>query len=131
MFRHVGWFAILVALGAATAAAAQSIAPARGDSSPLRTWAVLARKAKQHNTDIIGSYWRRDEKGRGRYNSAVLIDRRGKLAGIYDKVYPTIGEMESGVLPGQGAKVPDPAMDCPERGAYRSRQGGLPVQTST
>ena len=69
--------------------------------------ALLARKAKQHNTYIIGSYWRRDEKARGRYNSAVLIDRQGKVAGIYDKVYPTIGEMESGVLPGKGAKVFD------------------------
>jgi len=67
----------------------------------------LARKAKQHNTYIIGSYWRKDEKGRGRYNSAVLIDRQGKVAGVYDKVYPTIGEMESGVLPGKSAKVFD------------------------
>ncbi len=67
----------------------------------------LARKARQHNTYIIGSYWRKDPKGRGRYNSAVLIDRKGKVAGFYDKVFPTIGEMEGGVLPGKGAKVFD------------------------
>ena len=67
----------------------------------------LARKAKQHNTYIIGSYWRKDEKGRGRYNSAVLIDRQGKVVGAYDKMFPTIGEMEGGVLPGKGARVFD------------------------
>ena len=67
----------------------------------------LARKAKQHHTYIIGSYWRKDEKGRGRYNSAVLIDRDGKLVGCYDKMFPTIPEMEGGVLPGRGAVVFD------------------------
>jgi len=67
----------------------------------------LSRKAKQHHTYIIGSYWRKDEKGRGRYNSAVLIDRRGRLVGYYDKMFPTIGEMEGGVLPGRGAVVFD------------------------
>lgn len=67
----------------------------------------LARKAKEHNAYIIASYWRKDPKGRGRYNSAVLLDRQGKLAGFYDKVYPTIREMESGVLPGDRAKVFD------------------------
>jgi len=67
----------------------------------------LARKAKQHHAYIIGSYWRKDEKGRGRYNSAVLLDREGKLVGCYDKMFPTIPEMEGGVLPGRGAVVFD------------------------
>jgi len=67
----------------------------------------LGRKAKEHNTYIIGSYWRKDSKGRGRYNSAVLLDRQGRVAGFYDKVFPTIGEMEGGVLPGANAKVFD------------------------
>ena len=67
----------------------------------------LARKAKQHHAYIIGSYWRKDDQGRGRYNSAVLIDREGRLAGYYDKMFPTIGEMEGGVLPGRGAVVFD------------------------
>lgn len=68
---------------------------------------LLARKAKQHHAYIIGSYWRKDAKGRGRYNSAVLIDREGKLVGYYDKTFPTIPEMEGGVLPGRGAVVFD------------------------
>ena len=67
----------------------------------------LARKAKQHHAYIIGSYWRKDKEGRGRYNSAVLVDREGHLAGYYDKMFPTIGEMEGGVLPGRGAVVFD------------------------
>lgn len=65
----------------------------------------LSRKAREYETYIFASYWRKDEKGRGRYNSAVLLDREGKIAGVYDKVFPTIGEMEDGVLPGKEAKI--------------------------
>ncbi|NQT12018.1 MAG: carbon-nitrogen hydrolase family protein [Planctomycetes bacterium] len=71
------------------------------ESGPITQF--LGRKAKQHHAYIIGSYWRKDPKGRGRYNSAVLIDRQGELVGYYDKTFPTIGEMEGGVLPGHGA----------------------------
>lgn len=67
----------------------------------------FARKARQHNTYIIASYWRKEEKGRGRYNSAVLFDRQGAVVGVYDKVFPTIGELENGVLPGKTARVFD------------------------
>ncbi len=34
------------------------------------------------------------------YNSAVLIDRKGKVVGAYHKIHPTAGECESGVMPG-------------------------------
>jgi predicted amidohydrolase len=68
---------------------------------------MLARKAKQYHTYILGCYYRKDPNGRGRYNSAVLIDREGRVAGWYDKTFPTIGEMEGGVLPGRGAVVFD------------------------
>jgi predicted amidohydrolase len=67
----------------------------------------LARKAKQHHCYIIASYWRKNLKGPGRFNSAVLIDRQGKVVGWYDKMFPTIGEMERGILPGHGAVVFD------------------------
>jgi predicted amidohydrolase len=62
----------------------------------------LARKAKQHHAYVIASTWRRELKGPGRYNTAILLDRRGQLVGYYDKMFPTIGEMEEGVLPGRG-----------------------------
>ena len=78
--------------------------PLTGDGPIL---AFLGRKAKQHKTYIIGSTWRKDPKGRGRYNSAILLDRAGNVVWHYDKVYPTIGEMEGGVLPGHEAKTFD------------------------
>ena len=34
------------------------------------------------------------------YNSAVFIDRQGKLLGEYRKMHPTVGEMDNGVTPG-------------------------------
>ena len=34
------------------------------------------------------------------YNSAVLIDRKGKIAGQYDKIHPVSSESEGGVTPG-------------------------------
>lgn len=68
---------------------------------------MFSRKAKQHNTYIMACYWRKNPDGPGRYNSAVLFDRQGKVVGWYDKMFPTIGEIESGVLPGKGAVVFD------------------------
>jgi len=65
----------------------------------------LMRKAAQHHAYIIASYWRKSSHGPGRYNSAVLFDRQGKVVGYYDKMFPTIGEMEDGVLPGRSAVV--------------------------
>jgi len=68
---------------------------------------LLSAKARQHHAYIMGSYYRQAAGGQGRYNSAVLLDRQGKLAGWYDKTFPTIGEMEAGILPGRGAVVFD------------------------
>jgi predicted amidohydrolase len=39
------------------------------------------------------------------YNSAVLIDRQGKPIGSYHKMYPTPGEIESGITPGTDPTV--------------------------
>lgn len=64
----------------------------------------LSRKSKEHKAYIFASYWRRDEKNR-RYNSAVLFDRKGAVVGAYDKVFPTVGEMEGGTIPGKEAKI--------------------------
>jgi predicted amidohydrolase len=68
---------------------------------------LLGRKAREHKTYIMGSTWRKDPKGKGRYNTAFLVDRTGKVVWHYDKTFPTIGEMESGILPGRGAKAFD------------------------
>jgi len=63
----------------------------------------LSKRAKRHQTYIFASYYRKDKKGL--YNSAVLFNRKGEIAGIYDKTFPTIWEMQEGILPGKGAKV--------------------------
>ncbi len=34
------------------------------------------------------------------YNAAVLIDRKGNYVGQYRKMFPTVGEMNSGITPG-------------------------------
>ena len=34
------------------------------------------------------------------YNSAVVIDRQGRVAGQYDKMHPTEGELTEGTVPG-------------------------------
>ncbi len=68
--------------------------------------AFLRRKARQHRAWIFASYPRRAEIPGGFYNSAVLVNREGTIAGIYDKTFPTIGEMEQKrILPGAGARV--------------------------
>ena len=41
----------------------------------------------------------------GFINSGILIDRKGEIAGIYDKNFPTIGEIEGGVKAGTEAPV--------------------------
>lgn len=38
-------------------------------------------------------------------NSCIILDRNGEIAGIYDKNFPTIGEMEKGIKAGKEAPV--------------------------
>jgi hypothetical protein len=38
-------------------------------------------------------------------NSCILLDRQGKISGIYHKNFPTIGEMEAGIKAGKEAPV--------------------------
>jgi len=40
-----------------------------------------------------------------RFNSAVLIGRRGEIVGTYHKMHPTEGELEKGTRPGMDAPV--------------------------
>lgn len=86
-----------------TAGPAEKDAKAEPLPEPGPITQFLARKARQHRAYIMGSYYRKSLQGPGRFNSAVLVDRDGKLVGYYDKMFPTIGEMESGILPGRGA----------------------------
>jgi predicted amidohydrolase len=68
----------------------------------VRRLAELARRYRMH---IIAPMHRRD--GSVTYNSAVVLDRRGEVAGTYDKVHPTRAEMGAPyyVRPGAGFNV--------------------------
>ena len=56
------------------------------------TITALAALAKKHNTYILSPIDRKD--GNLRLNSAVLIDRKGKVVWIYDKIYPYWSEFD-------------------------------------
>jgi hypothetical protein len=59
--------------------------------------------AKENNCYIaFGSIHDTNE---GRRNSLILLDRKGKVAGIYNKNFPTIYEMDAGVKPGSEVSV--------------------------
>ena len=52
--------------------------------------------AKSHQCYIAFGTKRKDESGSWR-NSCIILDRKGETAGIYNKNFPTIMEMESGI----------------------------------
>jgi len=66
---------------------------------PGPSTARMAEAAKKHAMYIVWPLYER--RGGTLYNSAVLIDRRGQIAGVYRKMHPTIGEIESRILPGE------------------------------
>jgi predicted amidohydrolase len=60
--------------------------------------ALYGELARRKNAYIIAGIDERD--GRAVYNTAVLIDRQGKVAGKYRKVYIPREEIEVGITPG-------------------------------
>lgn len=70
-----------------------------------QTISRLAALAKQHQTYIISPIDR--SANDCRFNSAVVIDRKGEVSGVYDKIYPYWGEFKHKrpVLPGSVAPV--------------------------
>ncbi|WP_206611015.1 carbon-nitrogen hydrolase family protein [Mariniphaga sediminis] len=65
----------------------------------------FASVAKENRCYILYSTIRQQDADGVRRNSGILLDREGKIAGIYDKNYPTIGEMEAGIKAGDDAAV--------------------------
>ena len=65
---------------------------------------LFALIAKTNHCYIAFGTLRIDDKGNLR-NSGVLLNREGKVAGIYDKNFPTIGEIEDGIRPGDETPV--------------------------
>ena len=64
----------------------------------------IAKVARENNCYIVYSAHREIPDGTRR-NSSVLIDRKGNVAGVYNKNHPTIGEIEKGILCGRDAPV--------------------------
>lgn len=70
---------------------------------PGPTIDVIAARARQHGCYIVCPLV--EQRGGRRYNSAVLIDRRGEVAGVYRKIHPTVSEIEVGITPGTEAPI--------------------------
>ena len=63
-----------------------------------RVFDLISEKAGKHKTNIIyGCYMGEDGK---MYNVQRFVNREGKAAGCYKKVYPIIREIEMGICPG-------------------------------
>lgn len=67
----------------------------------------FASVAKSNKCYIAFGTEREDNNGNWR-NSCIVVDRNGSIAGIYDKNFPTIGEMESGIRASDKA----PLIEC-------------------
>jgi predicted amidohydrolase len=65
---------------------------------------AAAEKAAQYRAYVICPFIERSGDGR-HFNTAVLLDRAGRVAGTYRKYQPTIGEMERGIRPGEELPV--------------------------
>ncbi len=63
--------------------------------------------AKENHCYIAFGMKRQDDEGIW-YNSLLVLDRNGKVAGIYNKNFPTVAEMESGIRAGSEA----PLIEC-------------------
>jgi predicted amidohydrolase len=57
----------------------------RAEPVPGPTTEEVAKRAKEHNTYVVCPLMRRD--GDTIYNCSVFIDRKGEVAGIYDKMF--------------------------------------------
>ena len=65
---------------------------------PGPTTERLAAWARKHSSYVIAGI--KTLSGGRSYNSAVLLDRSGKLMGRFDKIHPTERELENGITPG-------------------------------
>ena len=74
-----------------------------GEAVPGPTTARLGELARKTNSYVAAGLYER--VGAAVYNTAVLIDRQGRLAGKYRKVYLPREEYEAGLTPGRDYPV--------------------------
>lgn len=67
--------------------------------------AALSKLARELSMGIAAGHLTK-EHGKV-YNSLLLFDRKGALAAVYHKAYPTVYELERGITPGDGALAVD------------------------
>jgi len=60
--------------------------------------------AAQHRTYVVAGIY--EQREGAKYNTAVVADRSGRIAGRYDKIHPTEPELERGVRPGRRDQAP-------------------------
>jgi predicted amidohydrolase len=76
---------------------------ASAEPVPGPTTEAVGAVAKRHGMWVVCPVVER--RGDHTYNAAVLLDRRGEVAGIYHKIHPTISEIQQGITPGTEAAV--------------------------
>lgn len=64
---------------------------------------AVADCARRHAMNVVAGFFALEEDRTS--NVAALIDRSGKLTGLYSKKHPTEGEIVGGVTPGPGSRV--------------------------
>ncbi|MBI3694958.1 MAG: hypothetical protein HY238_08990 [Acidobacteria bacterium] len=68
------------------------------ESVPGPTTDRLAAWARKHSAYVIAGL--KTQADGCVYNSAVLLDRQGRIAGRFDKIHPTEKELQEGITPG-------------------------------
>lgn len=64
----------------------------------------LSAWARANSSYVI--FGLRTKRGGREFNSAILLDRQGKIVGQYDKVHPTEQEVRTGITPGVDVDPP-------------------------
>jgi predicted amidohydrolase len=77
--------------------------PTVAEEIPGPTCTRMMEVAAQEGLYILWPFVER--RGEALYNTLAVLDRQGQIVGHYSKMFPTIGEMEAGVMPGTEATV--------------------------
>ncbi|MCP4256487.1 MAG: carbon-nitrogen hydrolase family protein [Planctomycetes bacterium] len=77
----------------------ETLTRGKPEAVPGPTTNRLSKWAKEHSCYLICPI--QIYSDRNKFNSAILIDRQGKIIGRYDKIHPTEGELGNSICPGK------------------------------